>query len=494
MIDFNFQWLPFIAEIAPWGIPLCAGFLILLVGPFLKKHHLFSFTVTMVALLYSLWIGFQRWAAPSGNEMGLLLFDSYTYLFVMFFLVGAILTTLLSYDYLKNFGLDRPEYYSLLLFSVFGMGCMASGSDLMVVFLGLEIMSIAAYVLAGFQRSNIFCVEAAVKYFLIGAFASGFLLLGIAFIYGASGTTNLIALHEVAPVMIQGSSRLFALLGISLLGVGFAFKIGVVPFHFWVADVYEGAPVVVTNFMATVIKVAAFSALLRVIWALFQWMPNLMEQFLWIAAALTMTIGNIAALRQKNLKRMLAYSSIAHAGYALIPLVAFGSSQLGSFSSVSFYLFAYLLTTAGAFGILIALSATAPREFCNIHDLSGLGIRKPFLGFAMTILMLSLAGIPPTIGFFGKYYMFLQAVHSGFIILAVIGVINSVISVYYYLAPVVAMYFGKIRDEDHHPLATVPLSVLSVIWISCLGVLFFGIFPSTLLNLVQVSISGWLAG
>ncbi|MDO8494722.1 MAG: NADH-quinone oxidoreductase subunit N [Deltaproteobacteria bacterium] len=492
MMTIDIQWSSFFWAIAPWGIPLCAAFLILLVGNFLKHFHLFSFSVTVIALLASIWLGFQRWLTPGGEEVGGLLFDSYTYLFVLFFLIGTLLTTLLSFSYLKNFRLDRPEYYALLLFAVFGMGCMASASELMIVFLGLEIMSISVYVLAGFQRSNTRCVEAAIKYFLIGAFASSILLLGIAFIYGAAGTTNLLALHEVGAVMLQGSSRLFALLGLSLIGVGFAFKIAAVPFHFWAADVYEGSPVVVTNFMATVVKLAAFAALLRVIWALFQWVPDFMEKFLWIAAALTMTVGNIAALRQKNLKRMLAYSSVAHAGYALIPLVAFLHSPLESFSSVGFYLLAYLLMTSGAFGVLIALSSSAPREFCEMHDLAGLGFRKPFLGFAMTVLMLSLAGIPPTIGFFGKYYMFLQAIHAGFLWLAVIGVINSVISVYYYLTPVVTMYFGKTGDEEHHPLYSAPLSVVAVVWFSCLGVLLFGLFPSGLLEMVRTSMQGWL--
>ena len=484
----NINWPQFLFQTAPWMIPLASALIILLVGPFLRNHHRFSLSVTLLSSFAALSYAWQNWFLAKGETAGLFLFDKFTYLFVIFFLLALILTVLLSFDYLKSLGLVRPEYYALLNFAVFGMGCMAAGHDLMVVFLGLEIMSVSIYVLAGFQRSNNRCVEAALKYFLIGAFASSFLLMGIAFIYGASGTTDLIVLHQKGLELLSGPSRIFTLIGLSLLGVGLAFKIAVVPFHYWVADVYEGSPLIVTNFMATAVKAAGFAALLRVVWALFQWEPQFLSHVVWIAAAVTMTIGNVAALMQKNLKRMLAYSSIAHAGYALVPLVAYASHGPEVVSAVGFYLLTYILMTVGAFAILIALTSQSNgEEKCGLHDLAGLGIEKPFLGFAMTVLMLSLAGIPPTMGFFGKYFLFLQAIKGGTIWLVVVAVLNSVISVYYYLSPVVAMYFGKETKTETSTAFALPLSILAVIWISILSVLFFGLFPTHLIDFIKLS-------
>lgn len=482
---------------APWGLSLGGGLALLLIGPFLKRHHRFSFGLTLAVASSSLWLAFRLWmGAESGAAMGMLLFDPLTYLFVILFLLSLILTVLLSWHYLEQFGLVRPEYYALLLFALFGMGCMVAGSDLIVVFLGLEILSVALYVLAGFRRSHQLCIEASLKYFLIGAFASAFLLLGIAFLYGATGTTDLLALHRLAPQILLEPGKTYLLMGMALLAVGFGFKLAIVPFHFWAADVYEGAPIVVTNFMATAVKLAGFAALLRVVWALFQWSPALLETVVWVAAILTMTLGNLAALIQKNLKRMLAYSSIAHAGYALIPLTAFLQNGEGSVASICFYLTAYLLMTAGAFAVLIALtqSDSGAEERCTIKDLAGLGIQKPFFGFAFTILMLSLAGIPPTIGFFGKYFLFLQAVEARQIALVVIAVINSVISVYYYLGPVVAMYFGRevALPSGSHQVTATPLMILSVIWICTFLVLGFGLFPNTLLDFIRLSLVNWL--
>ncbi len=482
----NINWPQFLLQIAPWGLPLGIGLVILVVGPFLKKHHSFSFSFSLIGTLLSLWLAFESWRSASGDHAGLFLFDSFTYLFVLFFLLALLFTLFLSFQYLENFGLVRPEYYALLLFSVFGMGCMAAGHDLMVVFLGLEIMSVSVYVLAGFRRSNQLCVEAALKYFLIGAFASAFLLLGIAFLYGATGTTDLLVFHQKGTEIFSGDSRVFALVGLSLVAVGLGFKIAVVPFHFWAADVYEGAPLVVTNFMATAVKAAGFAALLRVVWALFQWEPEFLSNIIWIASVLTMTVGNVAALVQKNLKRMLAYSSIAHAGYALIPLVAYASQSDAVISSISFYLLTYILMTTGAFAVLIALTnQVGGKEVCDVRDLAGLGYQKPFLGFAMTVLMLSLAGIPPTMGFFGKYYLFLQAVQVGQIWLVVLAVINSVISVYYYLSPVVAIYFSPATAEQKLPYGARHPVVNFVVVITLVSILLFGLFPNPLIDFVR---------
>lgn len=480
----SIDWLVFARQIAPWSLPLAGGLVLLLLGPFFAKNNRLHFGIALVVVLAGLWLAWGRWLGASGDSAGLFWFDKFTYLFALFFLLAVLFTLFLSYHYLSSFGLVRPEYYALLLFSVFGMGCMAAGHDLMVVFLGLEIMSVSVYVLAGFQRTNNLCIEASLKYFIIGAFASAFLLLGIAFIYGATGTTDLIALYEMGHPLLMGDSKTFWLVGLSLLGVGLGFKIAVVPFHYWVADVYEGAPLIVTNFMATAVKTAGFAALLRVVWALFQWEPEFLANGVWIAAVLTMTIGNLAALVQKNLKRMLAYSSIAHAGYALVPLAAYSGQSSAVVSSIGFYLLTYILMTTGAFAILIALTQGSNRERCELADFNGLGYQKPFLGFVMTVMMLSLAGIPPTMGFFGKYFLFVQAVQGGFIWLVVLAVLNSVVSVYYYLSPVVAMYFGS---EKALPVGARLQLVRVVILVAFVAILFFGLFPNSLLDFVKLS-------
>lgn len=488
------NWTQFFLQMSPWGLPLAGSLLLLLIGPFAPRRHRLHFGVAFLTGLASLVLAWQKWMTAAATTTNLLLFDQFTYLFVILFLIAFLLVLLLSYSYLELFGLVRPEYYALLLASVFGMGCMAAGHDLMVVFLGLEIMSVAVYVLAGFQRSNTLCVEASLKYFLVGAFASAFLLLGIAFLYGATGTTDLIAWHEKGAAIFNGTANTYALIGMSLLAVGLFFKIAVVPFHFWVADVYEGAPLIVTTFMATAVKAAGFAALLRVVWALFQWDPILLSQVVAVAAAATMTVGNIAALTQRNLKRMLAYSSIAHAGYALIPLAAFAKLGAPVVSSIGFYLLAYILMTIGAFAVLI--SATQPgQERCAVKDLAGLGARRPFVAFMMTVFLLSLAGFPPTLGFFGKYYLFLQAMEVGAVWLVVVAVLNSVISVYYYLSPVVSMYFGAepaAAEKGAFPFATPSHAIFAVIWIAFLGVTLFGLFPSTLLEIFHQTAGSWL--
>jgi len=493
MIDFNINWFQFANLISPWGVPLAAGLLILLICPFLKNHHRYAFVISLAGLFISLWLAIHNWVGAQETVVGSLLFDKISYFFVILFLIAAILVILLSHHFLETFGINRPEFYALILFCVFGMGCMAAGSDLMVIFLGLEIMSVSLYILAGFHRTNIFSIEASLKYFLVGAFASSFLLLGIAFVYGASGTTDFMILNQKGMELAAGDTRLYLMLGLGLIAVGLGFKVAAVPFHFWAPDVYEGSPLVVTAWMATAVKAAGFAVILRAVWALFQWEPALFAKIIWIAAVLTMTVGNISAILQRNLKRMLAYSSIAHVGYLLIPFVAFHEQSSAVVSSVGFYLLAYILMTIGAFAVLIAL--TTDKEEVQISDLTGLGYKKPFLGFALTLFLISLAGIPPTIGFFGKYYLFLQAVHVGQIGLVVIAVINSVISVYYYLGPVVAMYFTKealTAPKEKRAAWGMPQTVLAVIWIAFLCVALLGLFPSNILSMIQQSASTWL--
>jgi NADH-quinone oxidoreductase subunit N len=399
----------------------------------------------------------------------------------------AGLTVLASFDYLERERLLAPEYHALVLFATLGMMLMVGGEDLMVVFLGLELMSVAVYVLAGINRHSPAAAEAALKYFLLGAFASGFLLYGIALVYGATGTTNLSQIGvQVRTLGLQDHPML--LIGLGLLLVGFGFKVAAVPFHMWAPDVYDGSPTPVTGYMATGVKAAAFAALFRVLGEAFGGVPAWHPIVWWLAVA-TMVVGNLIALAQRTVKRMLAYSSIAHAGYLLVA-VATGTSA-GSAAFV-FYLVAYTLTTLAAFALLAAKGRKGEREVL-IDDLSGLGLRRPWLAGAVAVCMLSLLGFPGTAGFIGKWYVLVAATAAGQLPLAVILVLTSVISAGYYLPVIMAMYMkAEPFDEAHAGMRLGRLGG-AVVAVSVAGVLFLGIRPNRLLDLAKTSGDG-LAG
>jgi NADH-quinone oxidoreductase subunit N len=406
---------------------------------------------------------------------GMLVADGFAHACHAIFLLVAALTLLLSVAYLRQTGMDAGEYSALILFSTLGMMVMAGSLDLMTIFLGLETLSISLYILAGFLRAQLRSNEAALKYLLLGAFASGFVLYGIALVYGATGSTNL---RRVAEVLAAGQPHSPALLttGMGLLIVGFGFKVAAVPFHMWAPDVYEGAPTSVTAFMIAGTKAAAFTALLRI---LMTGLPALLPDWsrvLWLLAVLTMTVGNLAALLQPNLKRMLAYSSIAHAGYLLVAVVT--GTRLGA-AGVLFYLAAYACMNLGVFAVMVAL-ARRGEERERIDEFAGLGLRRPALGAAMALFLFSLAGVPPTAGFMGKLYIFSAAVQSGYVGLAVLGVLNSVVSAFYYLRVSVAMYMSSGHEEPAAPplAASLVLAVLLAAW----GTVHLGLFPSRFLD------------
>ena len=416
---------------------------------------------------------------------GMFVHDGFTVFFTLLFCTVAAVAVLQSWDYVKRTRINHGEYYALLLSATLGMILMAASNDLITIFLGLELMSLALYVLVGFRRARLDSSEAALKYFLLGAFASGFLLYGIALLYGATGTTNL---ARVA-IFLSDSPMLgnpMLMLGGLLLLVGLGFKVAAVPFHMWTPDAYEGAPTTITGFMSAGAKAAGFAALLRVVMVAlpgFQadWRPVLS----WIAI-LTMTVGNVAALLQTNVKRMLAYSSIAHAGYLLVAVVAGG---LDGGSAALFYLAVYSLMNLGAFGVLAVLGR-GPEERVMLSDLAGLSVRQPVLAAAMTVFMLSLGGIPPTAGFMGKVYLFGVAVQAGLIPLVVVGVLNSVVSIVYYLRVTVAMYMQEPRGEPVEVAWAAP-AVLAVL--ATLGLtLWWGLQAHELLVLAQRSIFGLL--
>lgn len=354
-------------------------------------------------------------------------------------LITGLLGIALAYGYVKRMGLERGEYYILLLFSVTGMMLMAQAADLLVVFLALELLSIPLYVLSAFARPRAESEEAGLKYFLLGAFATGFVVYGTALVFGATGSTNLVTIVERAA---PGAESLLLLsIGAALILVGFSYKVAAVPFHMWTPDVYQGAPSAVTAFMTSGAKIAGFAALLRVFVTAFPSISADMTGILWGLAALTMILGNVIAIAQTNIKRLLAYSSIAHAGYILMAFVPYGNPEVAPISIAAglFYLAAYVVTNFGAWGVVIALEKSEGRGL-EIRDYAGLARKHPALAAAMAIFMLSLIGFPPTIGLVGKIYLFRAVIDGGFYGLAIIGVLTSVVSAYYYLRVVMIMY------------------------------------------------------
>lgn len=414
--------------------------------------------------------------------------DRYALFFAILIAAGSALTLLMSIDFIRQHALPAGEYYTLVLLSTSGMVFLAAANDLIVVFLGIEIMSVAVYVLAGMLRAEPRSNEAALKYFLLGAFATGFLLYGIAFFYGATGSTRL---DVIATALGQGGVGPFALLGIAFVLVGLGFKVALIPFHVWTPDVYEGAPTAVTAFMAVGVKAAAFAALGRVFLAGLFGVAGVWTGLLWALAALTMTVGNVLAVSQRNVKRMLAYSSIAHAGYALVGVVAApataglaASAGASGGAALLFYLAVYTVMNLGAFGVVMALGRRGePNE--DLRDWAGVGFRHPVLGLAMAVFMLSLAGIPPTAGFAGKLYLFSAAVDAGYVGLAVIGVLNSLVSVYYYFGVLVQMYMADGSRPVDAP-STRPYLLATILVTVALTVL-LGVFPAGTMELARVS-------
>lgn len=423
----------------------------------------------------------HNWSDNALIFNGMVSVDKFSHGFAVVFMIAAGLTILLSLNSLEGSSLLMSEYFALIVFATVGMNLMAASAHLLTLFLGVETLSVSLYILAGFRRTDKHAIEASFKYFLLGAFASGFLLYGIALLYGSVGSAKLSAIADA----ISGtngtaitSPALFTA-GLAMMVVGFGFKIALAPFHAWAPDVYEGAPTPIAAFMATGSKAAGFAALLRVVLASGM-MSNIdWQQVMWVIAIATMFIGNIVALRQENVKRMLAYSSIAHAGYILIGVLA--NSELGS-SAVIFYLLSYTFMNLGAFGV-IAFLARGERDNITLGELRGLAYRHPLIAVAMSIFMFSLAGIPLTAGFISKFYVFLAAVQSGYLWIVILGVISSMISLYYYLGVVVQMFMHK-NDEEKPAFDPLPAVALAL-FIAVFGTLQLGIAPARWMEAFQ---------
>ncbi len=464
-----------LAPLVPAGAVLVTALVVLVADLFIRQEN-------RRALV---WIGLVGIGLAAGATLGFpgsggafentIVFDRFAIFFSLIFLAAAALTMLSSVEYLSDAGIREGEFYALVLLSAFGMMLMAAANDLIVLFLGLETMSIGVYILTGMWRARVQAAEAAMKYFLIGAFATGFLLYGIALLYGASGSTHL---ERIAAVLAQpkGAWSVYLSAGIFLLLVGLAFKVAAVPFHFWAPDVYEGAPTPVTAFMAVAVKAAAFAAWARIFLYVLSPMQDEWRLPVKALAILTMTVGNVLAISQSSVKRMLAYSSIAHAGYLLIALVAGGAA---GGQALLFYLLSYAAMTFGAFGVLIALK-DKDQERDAYRDFAGLGFKRPFLAMAMSLCMLSLAGFPPLGGFVGKFYLFRSAVMSGHTDLAIVGALNSLLSVVYYLRVIVMMYMEE-GGAEGKSFARAPY-LYFVVAACMIGVIYLGIFPAPALE------------
>jgi NADH-quinone oxidoreductase subunit N len=398
------------------------------------------------------------------------------------FIVASILTLLFAPAYLREQGFEFGEFYALVLFGGAGMMMVVHANHMVSLLIGIETMSLAAYVLTGCWRRSMRSIEGAIKYFLMGAFATGFLVYGMALVYGTTGGE--LSFPGIAAKVPEAAKSPVFFIGEYFILIALAFKVAAVPFHMWAPDAYEGAPTPVTGFMAAGVKAAAFGGIVRLLDTAFS-NPLLVFDFtgwasiLSVLAALTMTLGNLAAIRQENIKRLLAYSSISHAGYILIGVIAVGLGAEGAKSAVLFYLMAYTFTTLGVFGV-VAWIGNRQDERLFIDDWAGLGAARPAVALAMTLFLLSLGGVPPTGGFFAKFYLFRSAMENPQLYwLVVVGVLNSVISIYYYLRIVVAMYF---RDALRPLAPTDSASTRVALLLTAVAVVFLGLFPGAFMD------------
>jgi NADH-quinone oxidoreductase subunit N len=465
-------------SILPELVLSVAGIIVMLVDPFIDARKsrrplgIVAFVGALIALAASFYqIGFQ-----GTSYFNVVRVDTFSVFFHVVVITIAALATLASLDYLDKEGIRAGEYYGLILFGTVGMCLLSSAIELLMLFIALEISSIATYILAGFRRRIAASTESSIKYFLLGSFATAFFLYGVALIYGATGSTNI---ATIATELGKGQIQPIAYLALALMFIGMGFKVASAPFHVWTPDVYEGAPAPVVALMSTGPKAAAFALMLRVLFGSFGaqsfsdwWMP-----LVWISAALSMTIGNIGALMQNNVKRMLAYSSIAHAGYVL---VAFASRDQIGIAAAIFYAASYAAMNLGAFAVVSHFGAAGER-YNSIDDYAGLGRRSPVLAFTLTIFLLSLIGIPATGGFFAKLIVFGAALKANLVWLTVIGVVNSAIAAYYYLRLIVVMYM---RDgDDSVPLVRVPAAVTATLVIAAGLTIYLGVMPGRVLGL-----------
>jgi NADH-quinone oxidoreductase subunit N len=481
-----------ISVILPELIVAIAGVVVMIYDSFFPRQRAVSGTISLLGLAGAAIVLARMWggvpfSAAAWN--GMIAVDNLRLAFSFVFLIVTAVTILISSVWVEREDVPVGEYHALLMFGTFGMMLMASGNDLVIMFLGLETLSISTYVMAGLRRGDLKSNESAMKYFILGSFASAFLLYGMALVYGATGSTNI---TEIAAKIVNPNFPALLLVGGAMLIIGFGFKVATVPFHIWTPDVYEGAPTPVTAFMASGPKSAAFASFLRVFVLGFPLVAGVQASAflheswmtaLTVMAILTMTVGNAAAILQNNVKRMLAYSSIAHAGYAMVGFIGAGAARDdaardAAIASVAFYMLTYALTNLGAFAIVALLGQKNDRR-SEFEDYNGIGFRSPVLSFTLSLFMLSLLGLPLTAGFMGKVLVFRPALEAGSSLLAILvvaAVINTAISAYYYLRLIVVMFFRERTTEWAEP--RMPAALGAALVITVIGVLYFGIFAS----------------
>src|SRR6201991_291347 len=514
----NINW----AIIAPEVVVCIAAVIVMMVDAFARPTQRWvTGGISMAGLFGATVLTIWLWSSGLNTTEafgGMIVLDELRLGFTLVFLLVSFLTLLLSNVWVETEKLPAGEFHSLLLFATVGMMLMASGGDLVIIFLGLEILSIATYVMAGFRRTDVRSNESSLKYFILGSFSSAFLLYGIALIYGATsiaepgpggslsrivaGTTNI---AEIATRVGQAQYPALLFAGAAMMLVGFGFKIATAPFHIWTPDVYEGAPTPVTAFMAAGPKAAGFASFIRVfvfglpfvVSASNATAGNLHQ--LWVSvlvimAILTMTLGNVVAIVQNNVKRMLAYSSIAHAGYALVGFIAAGGAsdptqRNSAITAVIFYLLTYAVMNIGAFAVVQLIARSGDRRTA-IEDYRGIGFESPVLAFSLSLFMLSLLGMPLTAGFIGKIMVFGAAIEQGYYVLVVIGVLNTAVSAYYYLRLIIVMFFGERTTAWQAP--RIPASVAVTLVLTVLGVLYLGVFPGRVINAFQTKIESQL--
>lgn len=452
------------------------GLILLIIEATRQTRAVVSYYVSIFGLIISLVFFVLHFSDDVQSFYGMIRVDRYANFFNVIFIIATLFSIVFSRYYLQKINYHRGEFYILLIFSIVGMSLIASANDLIILFLGIELMSLCLYVLVGFIRIFEKKNEASLKYFLLGAFATGFLIYGIALIYGSAGTTNILFLSRMSAL---ASTNLLFLIGIALLFSALAFKTAAVPFHMWAPDVYEGAPTPVTGFMSTAAKAAAISALITIFIRVFDFAGGKTNEIIAVVSAASMILGNIVAISQSNIKRMLAYSSIAHAGYMLAGIA---SGTIEGMLGVMFYISVYTIMNLGAFAIIALLEKEDDKKLL-VDDYAGLAKTYPLLAALMAIFMFGLTGLPPFAGFFGKYYVFFSAVKAKMTWLAVIGVLASLISAYYYLRVVVLMYFHEIKNAG--PKEYFPRIVIFLISVCAFIVLLLGLFPSLVVNVAQ---------
>ena len=468
------EYVRFLPEI----ILIVAGALLMVLDVVLRKQAREIYGhLSIVALLAAMIAAIMANASPGVAFSGMLVVDGFATFFRVLVIGVGILTVLSSYRYLAREHAEAGEFHALLLFSIAGQCVMVSANELIMIFIGLEISSIASYVLAGYLRDDKRANEAALKYFLLGSFATAFFLYGVAVVYGMTGTTFLPGIRAALSGGSSAPMPLFVGVSLALMFVGLGFKVSGAPFQVWAPDVYQGAPAPVSAFLTTGPKAAAFAIFLRIFMTAFQPLSGDWYPLVWVSALLSMTVGNFAALTQSNVKRLLGYSSVAHAGYVLVALAA--RSHTGT-AAAMFYLAAYAFMNIGAFAVVSHLAGKGER-FTTIDDFSGLAVKQPATAALLAVFLLSLIGVPLTGGFFGKFYIFKAALDSNLVWLTVLGLLNSAVAAYYYLRILVVMYMRE-PGEAASAVEPLPLGLRAALVIPALGTLFLGIFPAWVLD------------